>query len=163
MRANTETLAQHIEAIRDDAQKSPAARIRALIGFGLQVLDLEIGIVSRISDGKYTVMYTNQSDLDGQIFDLGNTYCSVTLGLTSEPVLAIKHFAISEYFRHPAYSAFKLETYIGTPIYANGQRYGTLNFTRQSPRLSGFDASDRQLVQMLGTAIGTLLAETDTA
>ena len=148
-----------INAIVDDKTQTDDERITALVNLGLEKLDLSLGIVSHIVGRKYVVMYTNNSELLGAEFNTGNTYCSITLSLQGQRVLPVKHFAVSEHFRHPAYAEFKLESYIGTPINVNGRRYGTLNFTNPEPRNVAFDAEEQQLMIELSEAIGDILSK----
>ena len=152
------TLKVEITKILSNSETPAETRIHSLLDIGIRELGQEIAIVSRIKRPKYEVLYSNNEELAGQVFDLGETYCSITLGLTSKKVLAVKHFAISEYFRHPAYTAFELETYIGTPIYVNEKQFGTLNFTRSEPREIVFSDKDKKTVTLLGQAIGKILA-----
>lgn len=150
---------EQIMAIASDGEISKDERITQLLMLGIEELDLALGIVSNIQGNRYKVMYTNNPDLQGQEFRTGNTYCSITLTLKQERVLPVKHFAVSEHFRHPAYAEFKLEAYIGTPIHVDGKPYGTLNFTKPNPRDESFTKDDEQLVTMLADAIGNVLEE----
>lgn len=151
--------ADKINEIVADTERTTDECILALIDLGCTALDLELGIVSRIENTRYTVEHSNNRELLGQEFRLGNTYCAITLSLKQERVLAVKHFAVSEFFRHPAYSAFKLESYIGAPVYVDGQRYGTINFTKAEPRTQAFSDADHQLVKQLSDAVGNVLAD----
>lgn len=155
MTHTTETLM----AIAQDKTIDSSQRLMRLINIGLEELDLELGIISEINGKRYTVQHSNNDELIAEEFKLGHTYCSITMGLKNEKVMAINHFAISEYFRHPAYKAFNLEAYIGTPIYVHGKKYGTLNFTKPEPRKTTFGDAERKLVLQLGEAIATVLEE----
>lgn len=157
MHYTTETIQAHASNTNYPA----TARINNLIKVGLAELDLELGIVSHIFHRKYVVKYSNNTDLVGEVFRLGETYCSITMRLDSARVMAIRHFAVSQYFRHPAYEHFKLETYIATPIYVHGKQYGTLNFTKPYLRNKPFGDADKQLMICLSDAIGQILAEKD--
>lgn len=134
-------------------------RAKALLDIGLNELNLELGIISKVVNNKYTVIHTNNPDLLGQEFDLGVTYCGITLSLVSNGIFAVKHFAVSDYLRHPAYKAFKLETYIGAPIILRGRPYGTLNFTKSEPNEREFTTEEKNLVKALSNAVAVLIRE----
>lgn len=150
---------EKIIVIVTDETRPTDERISELLKMGTEVLGLSMGIVSNIIGRKYTVMHTTNPDLAGQEFNTGNTYCSITLSLQNERVLPVDHFAVSEHFRHPAYAAFKLETYIGTPLNVNGKRYGTLNFTNAEERGRAFNREEQDLVLRLAEAIGKILEQ----
>jgi len=97
-----------------------AGQIEHLLAVGLEYLELDVAIMSHVYDSTYTVEYFVGEGLSQrQVFDLGLTYCSITTKRQQE-VVAIHHMGISEYFRHPCYEAFQLESYIGTPILLKG-------------------------------------------
>jgi len=113
---------------------------------------MEIGIISSISKESDTYSIRNFFPEDsglsvGQTFDLGNTYCSITL--ESDDVIAINHMKESAYERHPCYNAFSLEAYIGIPIVIDGELYGTINFSSPNPKEGGFVPSDYTLIKLL--------------
>ncbi|MEM9955200.1 MAG: GAF domain-containing protein [Chloroflexota bacterium] len=134
-------------------------RAEQLIKIGLTKLNLELGIISHIVGDKYTVIYSNNSDLVGKEFKLGVTYCQITMSMASSAIVAIEHFAVSEHFRHPAYEEFKLETYIGSPILLDRRRLGTINFTMSKKRLVSFTSEEKELVKKLSKAAGILVLE----
>ena len=125
---------------------------------GVNMLDLEIGIVSRVVGNTYTILnfVAEQAPLaKGQTFDLGNTYCALTL--EADDVIAIDDMRLSEYSGHPCYAAFKLESYIGVPLFVDGKPYGTLNFSSTSPTDRKFSESDKVLIRLMGRWVSTVL------
>jgi len=124
----------------------------------LQMLNLDIGIVSKIATTTYTVLayYPEEAQLSkGQIFELGKTYCSLTV--EANDVVAITHMGKSKHHKHPCYSIFALEAYIGVPLIVDGIRYGTLNFSSLEPAKKDFSDSDKEIVRLLGRWVATLL------
>ncbi len=121
-------------------------------------LGLEIGIISHVVGGDYTVDYhvsPGHIELaDGDRFILGNTYCDLTL--KAGDVVAIDHMGHSKYAGHPSYSAFQLEAYIGVPFTVHGKVYGTVNFSSPTHYQRRFDDGDRELLHMLGRWAGNL-------
>lgn len=123
-----------------------------------KLLGMEIGIISRIHDQTYSVEHFFPIGIDlskGQEFDLGDTYCSITLD--SEKPFSVAHMAQSEYNMHPCYNAFHLESYIGVSFDVNGELYGTINFSSSLPREKGFSAADLSLITLLGEWVSGLI------
>lgn len=115
-----------------------------------KLLGMEVGILSSTNGDVYTVKhhYSVDDNLEnGQTFDLGDTYCSITLD--SNKVVAINNMQKSPHKRHPCYEVFKLESYIGVPIYIDGSLYGTLNFSSSQPKRNKFIEADKTLIKLL--------------
>ena len=122
-----------------------------------EMLDLELGIISSVKDQKYLVDYFYPADSGleaGMGFDLANTYCH--LMLQAEEVLAINHMGKSDYCHHICYEHFKLESYIGAPVYVDGDLYGTLSFSSEKPRAK-FTQGDKDTITLLSEWIGSIL------
>lgn len=138
-----------------DAQKLLTAALDA----GLRHLGMEIGIVSRVEGVKYVVLrHAAPQDVpldDGAVFDLGETYCALTLD--ADGVTAISHMRASVYAGHPCYEKFKLEAYIGAPLTVRGRRFGTVNFTSRAPAARPFDNADSEFVGLLARWVSTVL------
>ncbi|MEO9886271.1 MAG: PAS domain S-box protein [Balneola sp.] len=122
------------------------------------LLGMDVGIISSVSEEQYTVrnFYPEDSGLTaGQSFELGNTYCSITLD--AKDVFSINHMKESEYERHPCYEAFSLEAYIGIPIIIDDKVYGTINFSSSEPKKGGFISVDHTLIKLLGKWVGATI------
>lgn len=146
-----------IMAIAQDETQGAEDNMSKLLSIGLEELNLSLGIVSQILGDSYTVVHSNNPELLGAKFALGVTYCSITMSLVSKRVFAVKHFSVSDYFRHPAHKEFQLETYIGSPITVNKRQFGTLNFTQPTPRTQEFTQEDKELVKNLSEGISYIL------
>ncbi len=115
----------------------------------LDILNLDIGIISHIEGDIYTVIYTvapPDTLSPGQTFETGNTYCDITI--QEDNVIAIEHMKESSYQAHPCYAAFALECYIGAPIYIDDKPYGTINFSSPTPRTKRFTSTEITLVRL---------------
>lgn len=127
-----------------------------LLHVGLNLLNLDVAIISKISGNTYTVEHFAGGELQqGQQFDLGHTYCSITT--KQKQLVSINHMGISEHFRHPCYEIFKLESYIGVPIILNGQQFGTLNFSSVTPREKPFTEDEQIFVRLIGETVNWAL------
>ncbi len=140
-------LTQHLGEASEQELEMMLAHANAL-------LHTEIGIISRIHGEVYHVFAVDAEGADlegGEEFDLGSTYCSMTLA--ADDVVAIAHMAISEHARHPCYEAFGLETYIGAPLVVNGALFGTLNFSASTPRETPWDERDVLVMRLLAKMV----------
>ena len=130
---------------------SVSEQLDATLKAGIENLGMDLGIISRIRDKEYKVLYFSPESsglTQGQIFDLGDTYCSIAL--TAKDIIAIDEMKISEFATHPCYAAFNLESYIGVPIKVNGEPFGTLNFSRSESRSDRFTEADLDFVRLMG-------------
>jgi len=148
----TEKRLQLLYQITSQSKKGLNEQLDNALELTTQLLEMEIGIISSISKESDTYSIRNFFPEDsglsvGQTFDLGNTYCSITL--ESDDVIAINHMKESAYERHPCYNAFSLEAYIGIPIVIDGELYGTINFSSPNPKEGGFVPSDYTLIKLL--------------
>lgn len=134
-------------------------RIDNLLKLGCHYLDTQIGLVSRVIDNDYTVKYsysTGEEVPADTTFDLGNTYCSVTL--QANDVVATRNASGSTEFKgHPCFQAFQLETYLGLPIIVNGKVWGTLSFSSSEQRTAPFTELDKELMGLICSAIETVI------
>ncbi len=135
-------------------------QLTATLKAGVDNLGMELGIISQIEGEEYKVLYffPESSGLsNGQLFELGNTYCSITLA--AKDIVAIDEMKTSEYASHPCYDAFKLESYIGVPIKMNGEPFGTLNFSHSKGRRTPFTDSDQDFVRLMGQWVSRVLEQ----
>ncbi len=123
---------------------------------GSQVLGLNFGIVSKV-DGK--IYKVKQAISPGNIikknseFSLVETYCKEVIGL--EKTIFHEHVGNNDkMLSHPVYINMKLESYIGTPIFAGNILYGTLNFSSQEIRRNNFSEDEIRFVEILAQTIG---------
>ncbi|GAA59352.1 signal transduction histidine kinase [Pseudoalteromonas sp. BSi20652] len=138
-------------------------KIDKLLIFGLEVFDLELGIISKVDESTYTVLYAITPDnslLPGTVFDLNGTYCVHTLSAGS--ALAFHKTSQSSIANHPCYKNFQLESYIGAPIKIGDEIFGTVNFSSTKDSLAfNDDAYDyiELFAQWLGSEFASSLAK----
>ena len=139
---------------------STKEQLEATLKAGLDNLGLDLGIISQIRDKEYKVLhfYPESSGLSqGQIFNLGDTYCSIAL--MAKDIVAIDEMKSSEFSAHPCYAAFNLESYIGVPIKVNDEPFGTLNFSRSQARDIPYTESDHDFVRLMGQWVSRVLEQ----
>jgi PAS domain S-box-containing protein len=132
--------------------------LQELLKVGCQRLSLEIGIVSHIENNIFEVIATYSLDSGisaGDVFKLEQVYCHDVLQ-AKEPV-SFEHAATCEWGNHTCYEKFKLESYIGTPIYVAGKVYGTLSFSSTQPRQKLFKPVDKELLKLMAQWVGSTI------
>ena len=130
-------------------------KIENVLNLGLGVFGLSIGIVSEIKDKEYRVEYIQGPDdifPAGTMFSLNETYCVHTY-VANSPT-SFHSVGKSEIKNHPCYKKFKFETYLGSPVYVDGKRHGTLNFSSPEGRAKPFSRNDHLLVQLFAEWVG---------
>ena len=133
-------------------------QLQQALDLACDLLDLELGIISHIYDTNYEVLYFYPPDTEleqGQIFDLTQTYCSITL--REGGILAIDHMRHSQFLSHPCYEAFGLESYLGAAVWVDGKPYGTLNFSSGQPRQRPFSQADKNFLELLARWVGSAI------
>ena len=131
-------------------------RLRALLVNGCRQFNLPIGILARIEGEIYEVIEAispNESIVPGTVFELGNTYCRETV--KADGPIGFEHAAHSDWKNHPCYQEFKLETYLGIPVVAGSEIYGTLNFSSPDPRSSRFTGNDVEVLRLMAQWLGS--------
>jgi PAS domain S-box-containing protein len=148
-----------LRALHDitSAQNLPfPQRLRALLENGCRQFSLPVGILSHIYDDKYEIIQIVSPDgsiKPGDILDLGDTYCRETV-MANGPI-GFEHAGVSDWKTHPCYREFHLETYIGIPVVAGKEVYGTLNFSSPAPRATPFTAAEREILSLMGQWVGS--------
>ena len=138
---------------------SAGEQLTAALALGARHLRLPLGIISRIDGTTYTVLHHEAPPAtplhDGQTFDLGDTYCALTM--KAKDVVAISCMGQSDHAGHPCYKAFGLESYIGAPLNVRGRHFGTVNFSSAQPYGREFDEGDVEFMRLLARWIGAVM------
>lgn len=135
----------------------------AVLCLGCRLLGLDVGLVSQIDEAnnRFRVQYIVTSAAAGvekeQILQLDQTPCHITLAQNG--AVSISHIGQSEWRTHPCYQSTGLESYIGTPLRVNGQRYGTLTFFSRRPKQPPFEAVDLDFIYLMGNWINATLEQ----
>jgi len=130
-----------------------------VLSLGLERLSMAMGIVSHIDNDSYQVMAV-QSDskvfVAGETFPLENTYCRQVVE-ECQTVALTELGDLPGLCKHPLYIGMPLEAYISTPIYKNGDIWGTLNFSSMKIRDSAFSEDEIEFVEESARAISEAL------
>jgi len=127
---------------------------------GIEIFQMQTGIVSHITDGQKYIVKDVVTDLEviqpGDEYELEGTYCREVY--LSQKTLGFPCVAnIKELKDHPVYVNLKLEAYLSAPIFVNDELYGTLNFTSVTPREYGFSEHEHDLISMMASSIGNFI------
>ena len=131
-------------------------RLKALLENGCRQFSLPIGILSHIHDDKYEItqiVIPDETIKPGDVLELGNTYCRETIKANGP--IGFEHAGTSDWKTHPCYREYHLETYIGIPVVAGKNVYGTLNFSSPHPRQTPFTATEREILSLMGQWVGS--------
>ncbi|SDG11288.1 PAS domain S-box-containing protein [Limimonas halophila] len=139
---------QALYAKTADQELSSDEKIQEILALGARHFRMPLGIVSHVRGTTYTVLHATSPGGEvtpGSTFDVRGTYCTHTLQ-TDGPT-AFAHVGESALAAHPCYRTFRLESYIGVPLWVDGERFGTLNFSSWQPH-APFEDADRELIQL---------------
>ncbi|KKA43412.1 diguanylate cyclase [Salinivibrio sp. KP-1] len=157
-RVEVESALNQLHSITSARNLDFCRRVERILSLGCKHFNLPIGILSHIHGQRYTVQYAQHPDdtlQPGQVFDLKETYCCHVY--EANEAQGFHHVSQSDIKAHPCYEHFGLEAYIGAPIFIDGERYGTLNFSSPEPTRP-FISQDYELVRLFAEWVGHELA-----
>jgi PAS domain S-box-containing protein len=134
------------------------SQLSAALEVGVNLLGLEIGVITRTDGNIYTVLHAHSADGSiqrGQRLLPGQTYCDLTYQMNG--LVAIENMGQSPYKDSACYALMSMETYVGVPLMVYGQRFGTLSFVGRAPRREPFTAFDKDFFLLIGQWVSSLL------
>lgn len=139
-------------------EEASDSQIEHALKLANSMLGTSLAIISQVSGDIYTVEHfaaPPETLSRGQQFELGQTYCAITL--EAADVISIADMKSSTYSGHPCYASFGLETYVGVPVVVQGKTYGTLNFSDPAKRAQDWTENERALVRLLGALVSQMI------
>lgn len=140
-------------------------RLPLLLEMGCERLGLEIGMMSRVSGGRYEVTAIHAPEAfpiaAGSAFELADTLCSGTIA-SERPVTALSS-ADARWRSGATRDPFHFEAYLGCPIRVHGEARGTLVFASLSPRQARFTATHKDLLVLMAQWVGAELERLELA
>lgn len=135
-------------------------QIRQAMDVTLNYLELDIGAVSVIDQGKYTiydalVQIPGMAIKTGDEFVLKETYCDTVFNHLG--TLTIDKTNEKEFHNHPCYKGMQLKSFIGTPYYVKGEKRGTVGFSSPSSRNMPFSNQEIEFVNLFSRWVGFLI------
>lgn len=138
-------------------------KIDETLKLGCRVLGMEIGKVGKQDVENNTSTFLNfiappeMPAMRGKVMPLDKTFCNITF--SHDGPIAMHHVSESDFKGHPAASFLGMEAYIGTTIFVNDQKYGTVNFSNRGPRPTPFTKADIDFVNILGKWISITIEQ----
>lgn len=157
-RKRTEDTLRSLYKVSSARKLSFDQRLQGLLALGRRHLGLDMGAIGRVENNLYEVIAaqvapkSNFPLAGGNIWNLEQTYCRVTLG-AKEPI-AFESAGTSHWCTYPAYASSRLEAYIGIPVIVAGKVYGTLSFFSLKVRQNPFTAGDKELLRLVAQWVG---------
>jgi PAS domain S-box-containing protein len=130
-------------------------RVQDLLAFGRQQFGLEMGVLSHVQGDRYNILCAQLPQgqtIQGISLDLSQTYCETTL--RAEMPICILSAQHSHWKTHACYHTFKLECYVGVPVYVSGEMYGTLSFSSFLPRTRALNSLEQEILWMMARWVG---------
>ncbi|TAF52444.1 MAG: response regulator [Oscillatoriales cyanobacterium] len=141
-----------------------SGQLDGLLRLGLQRFSMEIAILSRVEEGKFTIVATHSPEdqlKPGDHFNLSETYCAQTIA--TEDTLHFEFLAASSQESVPHFGNFPIQAYIGTPVIVAGEIVGTLSFSSRTPLIEPFKPVDREILKLMAQWIGGEIERQETA
>ncbi|MBO1396981.1 sensor domain-containing diguanylate cyclase [Vibrio cholerae] len=154
VRLEIEEALNKLHQVASSRQLNFKQRVNAILKLGTELFKLPVGIFSRIEGSTYFIeqaVHPENILEEGMSFELEGTYCSHVY--LANDVRGFNYVSKSEISTHPSFINFGLEAYLGTPIFVDGIRYGTLNFSSPEP-CRAFTQRDYELVKLFSEWIG---------
>ncbi|MBO1512808.1 GAF domain-containing protein [Metabacillus bambusae] len=129
-------------------------KLRNLLTLGCKRFNFPNGVVSRIKKDQYEVLEAIGESGDfltpGDLLPLTDTFSS-KVAASLEPV------HIKDSYNQYTVNGFKIDEYIGAPIFVNKQFYGTFCFISGSHDVRTISSSDLEFLQLMAQWIGNEL------
>ena len=135
--------------------------INEMLKLGCRLFKMEYGSICRVNEANNSLTILNtigphaEYQLANDCLPLDETLCSITMN--SLKPIAIDHFSHSSFKKHIKKLHGATESYIGTRLVVNGERFGTLKFTSTKTRSYPFTEADTDLVNLIGNWVSVAL------
>ncbi len=138
-----------------DPSATLGRKIEQAITIGRDRLGVDYGVLSYTGHGEYEVVDSTIESGEfraGTIHDLETTWCRHVVD--GREVLTVADAGASAYSDDIAREATCLQCYVGAPVRVDGDIYGTLCFSSETPREEPFDEDEQRFVELLTRWIG---------
>ena len=150
MAADADDYFRDLYELGADRSLSLDEKIEQAITIGRDRLGLAYGVLSYTAEGEYDVVGSTIETGDyaaGTVHNLDETWCRHVVN--DREMLIVSDANASEYADDIAAEATGLQCYIGSPILVDGETYGTLCYSDDSPRKRDFGEQEQQFVELL--------------
>ncbi|MCW8108030.1 ATP-binding protein [Alteromonas ponticola] len=147
-----------LHTISSDTNLSFEDKLKRLLDLGCNLLNMPVGVVSKIENNQYTVIAASaqhDSLKVGAEFVLNSTFCADTIHAKT----VVSYYDINQIrSNHPVAEFFQLYSYIGIPLTVNGKLFGTVSFLSPTARAHPFIEAEQDYVILLSEWISTELS-----
>lgn len=133
-------------------------QLQKALAIGSRYLGLPIATVSAIKGHQYIIkvqVKPDNNNAEGTVNPLSNYLCEYAYRF--KDIFACDDLGVSAYSTHNSYQKDKIKSYIGAPIWLNGELYGTLNFMSQHIRHQPYDELDKNFMRLFARWVGVTL------
>jgi len=158
---NKERIAEQNHALESfteivaDSNRTVRQQVTDLLELGSTYLNLDLGVLSEIDGSEYTirnVVGSTDGIEPGDTLDITDTYCSLVYD--ADGPVSFHTSDDGSVKDHPVYREQGIESYIGVPVWVDGQRYGTLNFSQPEAREDPITDGEESFVRIMSQWIG---------
>ncbi len=133
----------------------------ALLGRTLEIaresLGFEKATLGRLEQGQLVLeVEAPMSSPPSPTLPLADTYAALTLA--TGDVLAIDRMSVSPHATQACFARFGYESFLGTTLFVEGTKFGTLEFFSTTPKGRPFDEAETEFMRLLARFIGGILA-----
>lgn len=141
-----------------ESQATLDQAMREILISSCELLGFRTGIIGAIRGETYTIEHavTENPDLRPKDqFNILNTFCQMVY--EQEEIVCVQHTAKTpRLVDHPFYAMTQTESYIGSPIFVDGNLFGTINFSDTQPRQIGLTDEERQYLETISILIASV-------
>ena len=148
---------QQLYELFDDTETPLETKRQHALELGCTYLDVANGHIQRRNDdGTDTVVASAGENPElfpeGSILDRARTYCRRTV--ESHSPLALSNAPQQGWAEDPAYEKHGVDCYLGTTVFVDGEVYGTVCFTAETPRETDFAADEKAFIELIARLLG---------
>lgn len=151
---------ESLESLIDTSQSADdnyETRIGEFLTTGAAFFGLESGVLKRFANDAFTVEAYQGVDVanfpPNVSISADQTLCAIVM--ERRDVLSVPNASSSPYREHPATQVYGVTSYIGAPIFKDGEPYGTVSFSSKKAQHSeGYTASQIGFIMLLSRWIG---------
>ena len=127
---------------------------------GCDILGLRAGAIGFLDDRTYTLQAVEPEieTLKARMqFACEDRYCTPVLE-SRETIANCDEMSLKALGEYSLYENRSVNSFIGTPIWANDRLYGTLEFFSGTSRQEGFALHEKEIIELMAQGIGTAIA-----
>lgn len=158
--ASRESVSRMLYATVSSQRTGIDEKVNRLLGITAEHLGMHCGILSEIVDDRYTVLYVTGEGCAvgrGEVFSVEDTICARTLD-AGKP-LGVTNLGEGIWRYHPIHERGDVGSYLGVPVFVDGQIFGTLVFLDSKPRERRYQSHEVNFVSLVAEWIGAQLTQ----